>query len=43
MNYRQDESEKPPLFSKWKWWYILVLGNLGVLLIIFILITYFFR
>ena len=37
-----DESEKPPLFSEWKWWYILVLGNLGFLLLIFILITYFF-
>ena len=42
MKYLTDESEKPPFFSEWKWWYILVLGNLGFLLLIFILITYLF-
>lgn len=42
MNKTSNKSEKPPLFPEWKWWYILVLGNLGFLLLLFILITYFF-
>ena len=38
----QSKIDKPPLFPSWKWWYGLVLGNLGLLILLFILITHFF-
>jgi hypothetical protein len=31
--------EKPPVFRQWKWWYFLLLGWLGLLIIFFYLVT----
>jgi hypothetical protein len=35
----ETDIEKPPIFSQWKWWYLLLLGWLGLLVIFFYLIT----
>lgn len=34
-----EAEEKPPFFKKWKGWYLLVLGNLVFLIILFYLFT----
>jgi hypothetical protein len=41
MNNVSNE-ERVPLFSSWKWWYLLVLGNLVLLILLFILISRIF-
>ena len=35
----QDPENKPPLFRSWNAWYILVLGTLLLLIIVFYLLT----
>jgi hypothetical protein len=34
-----DESEKPPLFSSWRGWYLLVTGFLLLQILLFTLLT----
>ena len=34
--------EKPPIFSQWKWWYLLLIGWLGLLISFFYFITRYF-
>jgi hypothetical protein len=41
MNNVSDE-EKVPLFPSWKWWYLLVLANLVLLILLFTLISRIF-
>jgi hypothetical protein len=38
-----DQEEKPPVFSSWKGWYVLVMSVALVQLIIYFLITNSFR
>lgn len=35
----QEAEEKPPYFKSWKGWYLLVIGNLIFLIILFYLFT----
>ncbi len=37
------EEESPPLFKTWKGWYILVIVNLSVLILLFYLFKKFFE
>lgn len=34
-----DEKDKAPLFGKWSYWYILVIGFLVLLIVLFSLFT----
>ncbi|MGA7836796.1 MAG: hypothetical protein WB996_02440 [Ignavibacteriaceae bacterium] len=40
---KKNISEDPPLFKKWRSWYILVLANLVGLIILFYLFTKIFE
>jgi formate/nitrite transporter FocA (FNT family) len=40
---KKNISEDPPLFKKWRSWYILVLANLAGLIILFYLFTKIFE
>jgi len=42
--YKKIENiEKPPGFKSWKGWYLLVLGNLTLLILLFYLFTKIFE
>ena len=36
------KEEKPPFFNSWKGWYLLVIGNLAFLIILFYLFTRYY-
>lgn len=36
-------NEKPPLFKNWNWWYLIVLTNLIVLILLFYFISKIFH
>ncbi|HSZ32211.1 MAG TPA: hypothetical protein VK772_02810 [Puia sp.] len=35
----KGQDEKPPFFSSWNYWYILVIGFLGLLIVLFFFFT----
>ncbi|UCE41470.1 MAG: hypothetical protein JSV17_00310 [Candidatus Aminicenantes bacterium] len=35
----EKDQEKPPIFSSWNWWYVAILLNLAVLILLFYLFT----
>ncbi|MEX2336102.1 MAG: hypothetical protein WD555_02385 [Fulvivirga sp.] len=38
----KDTGEKPPLFRSWKAWYLLVIGNLIFLIMLFYIFTRYY-